>query len=75
MSIARTNPEGRRNSPGFLGAYFLAMHVSKRAQPFLLRSFQCLPAFTSSQYRHRVRCRLLFGVFLRRRAQKFLCCE
>jgi hypothetical protein len=53
----------------------LAMHESKRAHPFLLRSFQCLPAFTSSQYRHRVRCRLLLGVFLRRRAQKFLCCE
>jgi len=38
----------------------------------LLRSFQCLPARTSSQYLHLVRGRLLGGVFLRRRAQKFL---
>ena len=49
------------------------MHVSRRAQPFLLRSVQCLPARTSSQYLHLVRCRL--GLFLRRRAQKFLCFE
>ena len=48
------------------------MHESSRAQPFLLRSFQCFPAPTSSQYLHLVRARVFFGVFLRRRAQKFL---
>ena len=48
------------------------MHESSRAQPFLLRSFQCFPARTSSQYLHLVRARVFFGVFLRRRAQKFL---
>ena len=53
----------------------MAMHVSRRAQPFLLRSVQCLPARTSSQYLHLVRCRLGLGLFLRRRAQKFLCFE
>jgi len=51
------------------GAYFFAMHVSRRAQPFLLRSVQWTPARTSLQYRHRVRVRVFFGLFLARRLQ------
>jgi len=48
------------------GAYFLAMHVSRRAQGFLLRSFQWTPTRLSLQYRHTVRERVLFGLlFLR----------
>ena len=62
----------QQSSPDFFGAYFFAMHESSRAQPFLLRSFQCFPARTSSQYLHLVLARVFFGVFLRRRAQKFL---
>ena len=57
------------SSPGFLAAYFLAMQVSRRAHPFLLRSVQCFPARTSSQYRHLERGLFFFGEFFRRRAQ------
>lgn len=64
--------EGERSSPDFFAAYFFAMHESSLAHPFLLRSFQCFPARTSSQYLHLVRAWVFFGVFLRRRAQKFL---
>ena len=58
-----------QNAPGRLAAYSFALQVSSRAQPFLLRSFQCLPASTSSQYLHRLRRWFFFGVFLRRRRQ------
>ena len=47
----------------------MAMHVTKRAHPFLLRSVQCFPARTSSQYLHLVRARFFLGEFLRLRAQ------
>ena len=65
----RAPAHGKGGAPGFLGAYCLAMHVSRRAQPFLLRSFQCLPARTSSQYLHLDLGVVLFGRFLRRRLQ------
>ena len=60
------------SSPGFLAAYFLAMQVSRRAHPFLLRSVQCFPARTSSQYRHLERGLFFFGEFFRRRAVVFV---
>ena len=50
----------------------MVSHVTRRAQPFLLRLRQCTPAALSMQYWHRLRMRFLLGVFRRRRAQKFL---
>ena len=73
MSHRQTCSEGaQQSSPDLFGAYFFAIHESSRAQPNVLRSFQCFPARTPSQYLHLVRARVFFGVFLRRRAQKFL---
>jgi len=73
VSHRQTCSEGaQQSSPDLFGAYFFAIHESSRAQPNVLRSFQCFPARTPSQYLHLVRARVFFGVFLRRRAQKFL---
>ena len=61
----------RYDSLGWRSAYFLAMHVSSRAQPILFRFVQCTPARLSSQYRHRVRLPF-FGLFRPFRLHQFL---